>query len=97
VVTDFEERYVARDIAFLVSLGNMRARAKDGGIRSYLDHKVKMAKVIITASGGVTTHDLLPTYLCGDLYMLANRETKNISWAWKSEAISMVYSSTQWR
>jgi hypothetical protein len=48
-----------------------------------------MAKVIITASGGVTTHDLLSTYLCGDLYMLANRETKNISWSGKSEAISM--------
>ena len=61
---------------------------------SYLDHEVKMAKIIITASGGVTAHDLLSIYLRGDLYMLANRETKDIIWAWKAKAISTSLVST---
>jgi len=47
-----------------------------------------MTKVVITASGGVTAHDILSIYLCGDGYMLANGETKGIIWAWKAKAIS---------
>jgi hypothetical protein len=47
-----------------------------------------MTKVVITAGGGVTTHDILSVYLCGDGYMLANGETKDIIWAWKAKAIS---------
>lgn len=47
-----------------------------------------MTKVVITAGGGVTAHDLLSIYLCGDRYMLANGETKDIIWAWKTKAIS---------
>jgi hypothetical protein len=47
-----------------------------------------MTKVVITAGGGVTAHDILSIYLCGDGYMLANGETKDIIWTWKAKAIS---------
>jgi hypothetical protein len=46
-----------------------------------------MAKVIITAGGSIATRDLLAIYFRGDGYMLANRETENITWLWKSKAI----------
>lgn len=54
----------------------------------YLDQKVKMTKVVITAGGGVAAHDLLSIYLCRDGYMLANGETKDIIGARKTKAIS---------
>jgi len=47
-----------------------------------------MTKVVITAGGGVTAHDIFSIYLCGDGYMLANGETKDIIWAWKTKAVS---------
>jgi len=47
-----------------------------------------MTKVVITAGGGVTAHDIFSIYLCGDGYMLANGETKDIFWAWKTKAVS---------
>ena len=47
-----------------------------------------MTKIVITAGGGVTAHDLLSIYLCGDGYMLADGKTKDIIGARKTKAIS---------
>jgi hypothetical protein len=94
MVANFEERHMTRDIAFLVRLRRSE-HVQESGKGCYLDHKVKMAKIFIAASRGVTTHDFLSIYLCSDLYMLANRETKDVSLAWKSEAISMLLVNTE--
>ncbi len=59
--------------------------------KCYLDKKVKMTQVVITAGGGVATHNLFAVYFGRDRYMLANRETEDVTRAWKGEAISMIH------
>jgi hypothetical protein len=58
--------------------------------KNHLDQKIKMTEVIIAAGRGVTTHNLFSINLRGDGYMLANRETKNIIWAWQGKTIAMI-------
>jgi hypothetical protein len=58
--------------------------------KNYLDQEIKMTEVIIAAGRGVATHDLFSINLRGDGYMLANRETENIIWAWQGKTIAMI-------
>lgn len=52
-----------------------------------------MTQVVITASGGVATHNLFAVYFCRDGYMLANWETEDIVRVGKGKAISMIHVS----
>jgi hypothetical protein len=49
-----------------------------------------MAQIVITTGGGIATHNIFAIYFRGNRYMLANRETEDVTCMWKSEAISMI-------
>jgi len=50
-----------------------------------------MTQIVITAGGGVATHNLFAVYFCRNGYMLANRETEDITRVRKGKAISIIY------
>lgn len=45
---------------------------------TYFDEKVEVAEVIIAASWGIATHDVLPVDLCRDRNVLPNGQAKDI-------------------
>lgn len=50
-----------------------------------------MTQVVIAAGGSVATHNLFAIYFCRDGYMLADRETEDITRVWKGKTISIIH------